>query len=281
MNYQSVITEDSVERFLLEGRLLVSLPDGAHQTLAETFSAAYAFFRAPLNEKKSNRLPEDIGYRPMGIEYSQSPDRPDPVESFTAAIRTRKAVRSLPSPSARQLYKQMLPTIDILEHLAESLVVQLAKRIVGPSSSKKFVGAFRRWSCLQVNFARPADTETPFIHEMHEDGHLLTILSANRPGLEVSVANGKVLPISTTPDQVLVMPGEILWLLSGGKIRPLYHRVKRDSNCSDRLALLFFGDINPSLCEPWIENETNHGVDIGARVLSNALRFGLDPYQPE
>ena len=281
MNYHLAITEDSVERFLLEGRLLLSLPHRAHQTLAETFEAASTFFRSPLDEKKSNRLPEDIGYRPMGIEYSQSPDRPDPVESFTADIRTCGAVRRLPSASARQLYKEMLSTIDILEHLAESLVVQLAKRIVVRSSSQKFVGAFRRWSCLQVNFSRPGHIQAPFLHEVHEDGHLLTILSANRPGLEVSLANGKFLPISTRPDQVLVMPGEILSLLSGGKIRPLYHRVKRDSNCSDRLALLFFGDINPSLCEPWIENETNQGVDIGARVLSNALRFGLDPYQPE
>jgi hypothetical protein len=47
------------------------------------------------------------------------------------------------------------------------------------------------------------------------------------------------------------------------------------------MALLFFADIDPALCKPWIENETNLGVDIGARVLTNALRFGLKPYQPE
>jgi isopenicillin N synthase-like dioxygenase len=281
MNYQSAITEDSVEQFFLEGRVLLSLPDEAHQPLAKTFKSAYSFFQSPLEEKNSNRLPQDIGYRPMGMEYSQSSERPDPVESFTADFRTCEAVKTLPSARARQMYKHMLSTISILEHLAESLVVQLAERSVGRAHGYRLLGAFRRWSCLQVNFARPAVTGAPFLHELHEDGHLLTILSANRPGLEVRVGDGSFLPISTAPDQVLVMPGEILWLLSGGRIRPLYHRVRCDSTCPDRMALLFFADIDPALCKPWIENETNLGVDIGARVLTNALRFGLEPYQPE
>src|SRR5438034_884574 len=111
MNYQSVITGDSVEKFLAEGRLLISLPSEAHQTLAETFEAAYAFFQAPMDEKNSNRLPEDIGYRPMGIEYSQSPTRPDPIESFSADARSWGAHQRLPSASARELYKKMLLTI--------------------------------------------------------------------------------------------------------------------------------------------------------------------------
>ena len=77
------------------------------------------------------------------------------------------------------------------------------------------------------------------------------------------------------------MPGEILWLLSGGQIRPLYHRVRREPGCSERLALLLFGDINPRLCWPWVHTDINEGVDIGARVLTNSNRFGLGGFPLE
>ncbi len=87
--------------------------------------------------------------------------------------------------------------------------------------------------------------------------------------------------ITTAPNEVLVMPGEIVWLLSGGQIRPLHHRVRREPSCSERLALLFFGDINPRLCRPWVRADVNEGVDIGARVLTNAARFGLDGFPLE
>jgi isopenicillin N synthase-like dioxygenase len=77
------------------------------------------------------------------------------------------------------------------------------------------------------------------------------------------------------------MPGEIIWLLSGGRIPPLFHRVNPKPSCEERIALLFFGDINPSACEPWVENEFNRGVDIGRRVLTSVNRFGLKGFGEE
>lgn len=276
------LTSDNVfERLRDDGFLQIHLTATARDRVTATFGAAYPFFRAPANEKDSNKLPNDLGYRPIGVEYSQSPERPDPVESFTACGRMRTTAKELLSAGAHNLYERMLATIEILEPIAEALTIQLADTLKGHSSGEKLHGAFRRWSCLQLNYSRPADITTAFIHEPHEDGHLLTIACATGPGLEVQMENGNYMSITTAPDEVLIMPGEIISLLTGGQIKPLYHRVRPESSDPERIALLFFGDIHPQFCEPWIQNDVNANVDIGARVLTNANRFGIEAFRLE
>jgi isopenicillin N synthase-like dioxygenase len=77
------------------------------------------------------------------------------------------------------------------------------------------------------------------------------------------------------------MPGDIAYLLSGGRIRPLYHRVQTDINFEERMALLFFADVSPELCDPWVINEVNRNVNIGDRVLNNSQRFGVQAFKAE
>jgi len=132
-----------------------------------------------------------------------------------------------------------------------------------------------QWSCLQMNYARPSEVLAEFINEPHEDGHLITIGYATGPGLEIQTAQHGLQPLVPGQGQFVVMPGEIAYLLSGGLILPLYHCVKCDRTLPERMSLQFFADIDPRLCIPWCRNEVNANVDIGARVLTNARRFGL------
>lgn len=281
MRLTKMVPEDAVERLKNDGFLLIPLTEPACKNVAATFDAAYPFFRAPLDEKNKNILPEELGYRPTGVEYSQSPDRPDPIESFTVDGRADAAPADCKTTAARELCERMLSTFDFFERIAETLTVRLASTLGGGEAGRALRGALRRWSCLQLNYSRPADADAPFVNESHEDGHLLTVSCANGPGLEIQTAGGDYMPITTAPDEVLIMPGEIVWLLSGGQIRPLYHRVRREPDCSERLALLFFGDITPRLCQPWVRTDVNTGVDIGGRILTNAARFGLGGFPLE
>lgn len=272
---------DAIDRLKAEGFLLINLQMAASRAISATFEAGYPFFRATSEEKILNRLPDDAGYRPAGIEYSQSPAHPDPIESFTACARRHEVGSELSSASARALHERMLVAIDVLEPIAETLTIRLANALGGRPYGEKLRSGFRRWSCLQLNYSRPANTVDGFIHEAHEDGHLMTLACATGPGLELLTPDDGYKSVTPGPDKVLVMPGEIIWLLSGGEIRPLYHRVRREPLCGERMALLFFGDISPHLCEPWIQNEINAGVDIGARVVTNPARFGLNGFAPE
>lgn len=273
--------ENSIQRLETDGYLCLSLGEVESDILAATFETAYSFFRAPLDEKLTNSLPQDMGYRPIGIEYSQSPDRPDLAESFAASMRAATAMVALPSHSARVLYEQMLSTIGVLEEIAETVVVELANALCDRPIDDRLHGGFHRWSRLQLNYSQPVAATSPLINDPHEDGDLITITCADNPGLELQCPTGEFMPVNTVPNEVLIIPGEILWLLSGGRIRPLWHQVRRVSHCKERMALIFFGDIDPTLCTPWVSNSVNSGIDIAARVLTSVTRFGLTGFTPE
>src|SRR6185312_7685016 len=117
------------------------------------------------------------------------------------------------------------------------------------------------WSCLQVNCA-PAVSARSLIHPTHEDGHLLTIGVADGPGLEARTAVGGFVAPPVPPGWAIAMPGDIASLMSGGRLAPLYHRVRGAGRT--RMAILFFIDLAPSDCVPWVRNAVNEGVDIGA-----------------
>jgi isopenicillin N synthase-like dioxygenase len=274
------IPESVLETFPIEGYLRLELACTTAKAVADAFEAAFTFFHSPLEEKLLNVLPADGGYRPFGIEYSRSPDVRDQIESFTTSYWTHSFVEHLPTVSARQLHAKMAIVSDSLESIAEALTVRLEEGIRG-YSSPTLRGGFQRWSRLQLNYSRPESIKTPFINELHEDGVLMTVTAVTGPGLEVQLPNGSVKPVVTRPNEVLAMTGEIAYLLSGGVIPAVYHQVRPIPECSERLALVFLGDVDPYRCVPWIETSINKGVDIGERVRTSAKRYGLQGFTPD
>ena len=221
-----------------------------------------------------------MGYRPYAAEYSKSPLNPDQVESFSVSAGMISG-GDLVSASARLLCESMLSCYAVLESIAEELVIELAKSLTKLEAGNLFRGELRYWSRLQLNYSKPKDVQVDFINESHEDGSLLTIAHTVQPGLELELSGENFCPVTNSATDVLVIPGEIAWLLSGGILRPIFHRVRPVPECSERMALLFFADINPKLCQPWISNETNRNVDIGSLVLKNPTRYGLQEWEPE
>jgi isopenicillin N synthase-like dioxygenase len=273
-----LIPESVVEQLKTDGFVILTVPSGVQETIQTTFQAARDFFSAGLDQKMANRLVDDWGYRPFGIEYSGSPERPDLVESFSASVRNWGASNCLRSDTARNLYRQMLNAISVLEPIAECLTIRLAETLTNSAMRNVLQGAFRNWSCLQINHTYFDMADERMINDLHEDGHLITVACSTGPGLELLTPSGEFLPVTTKFNEVVIMPGEIIWLLSGGYVRPLYHRVRSEAQSHKRLALLFFGDIDPRLCKAWVSNEVNANTDIGARVLTNGKRFGLDAF---
>jgi isopenicillin N synthase-like dioxygenase len=245
------------------------------RAMQNAFRAAEQFFQLPINEKMRNRLPNDTGYRPYGIEYSQAAERPDQVESFTVSHRVPNSASQLRTDEAKALSEEMLVLFDLFEHIAEQIIVGLAFKLSNDTLAEKLCGAFRSWSLLQLNSSHPVGSSSDYINDLHEDGCLLTLMSNTGPGLEVLSSDNTFTPITTASGELLLVPGEILSLLSGGEIRPLYHRVRLAPDDNRRMAMLFFGDIDPRLCQPWKLNHTNMNVDIGDRVLKNSKRYGL------
>jgi isopenicillin N synthase-like dioxygenase len=244
------------------------------------YAHAKDFFDLPLAERLAYQLGNDSGFCPYGVEYSGAADQPDPIESFAATPRL--PITSVPDrpAAAHALYREMLLAIDLLERLAEPIIIALASTVSRTDQTNTVSGSIRRWSSLQVNRALQVPAGTP-LHQLHEDGHLLTLAFANAAGLEIQNADGVVTPISPEADCAIVMPGEIASLLSAGLVRPLFHRAVRHPRIIERMAVLYFVDLDPRACQPWRLGPVNEGVDIGQRVLSNAARFGRKPFELE
>jgi isopenicillin N synthase-like dioxygenase len=272
--------KSSIKALIEHGFLILKASEPVADNIRAVFEAAPPFFRGAPDAKSLNRSPEDMGYRPLGIEYSQSPSYPDQVESFIVSKRAPIAVSNLHSKESVLLNERMLKTFDDLESLAEATTVTLANDISDHPIGDRLKGAFRYWSRLQLNYSRPEEVAWPFINESHEDGNLLTITCATGPGLELQIEQ-EFLPMRTGPREVLVLAGEIASLLSGGQMNPKFHRVRRHAEINERMALLFFGDIDPDRCQPWFANERNRYIDIGSRVRTSVRRFGLNGFAGE
>jgi isopenicillin N synthase-like dioxygenase len=268
---------ETVERLLRHDFATIKAP--ILGPLEEVFRSAVDFFRSSLEEKLASRLRLDTGYRPYGVEYSESAAHPDEVESFSVSRRVSGVEAALQSASAVALYRAMLQLFDLMVPIVEQLTDALASQLTGDRENQAVRGAVARWSILQLNYSRPALTQSEFINDLHEDGCLMTLMSVTSRGLELQRSDGTFLPVGPFSNELLLLPGEILWLLSGGTIRPTYHRVRTIPDITERMSLLFFADIDPALCKPWISNDVNKGVNIGDLVLRNSARYGLDEWE--
>jgi isopenicillin N synthase-like dioxygenase len=93
--------------------------------------------------------------------------------------------------------------------------------------------------------------------------------------LEIEV-DGRYVPVELGADEMLIMPGSLLTLMTGGAIPPLFHQVKNSRRKDARYSMMFF--VNPEgnqVLEPWIRNESNAGRDVIAEANALPLKFGL------
>lgn len=277
----SADAHDLVGRLRQDGMVRLRLSDAAWRPLERAISAAFDFFRQPLEQKLAATLPDECGYRPIGAEYSQEPSRPDQIESFTVSGRMLSKRSGRGRESSSMLDDHLLTVFEQLESIAEALTIEIAASSAERPPDEELRGALRNWSRLQLNYSRPAEARADLIHDMHEDGSFLTLAGATVPGLEVQMRSDEIAPFTTLPGELLVLPGEIASLLTGGTIMPLYHRVVPDRQYDERIAYLFFADIDPRRCQPWVTNASNEGVDIGSVVRTSVRRFGLQGFSTE
>ena len=270
-----------LERLIELGQAVIELAPPEAEAIAGVVAAASSFFRLPAVEKAKCRIGPAAGYRPYGIEYSNSPERPDEMETFSATAASASQGSAFPPGSARDLHSRAAATFQLLEPLAEQLVVALAEDLTSRPWKDALRGGLHRWSCLQVNHSHPSEARSEFINEVHEDGHFLTLAYATSEGLELRHGDGDFSKATTTSNQMVVMLGGIASLMTDGRLPPLYHRVRAIRGCTERTAVLFFADLSPELCQPWIVGETNRSVDIGAHIQANPTRFGLQRYGSE
>ena len=266
------VVDQAARDILDQGYAVVQLSELDAGNLHNAIATAVRFFERPLAEKNAHGSTDhNYGYRPFGIEYSMTPDRPDMNECFTVWSSRLDLIPQ--AEGIADLTESFLDWRDSLAPLVKAILDEVARNF-GVDAAPEFEKA----SYLQINYCLPAPAERDLLQDKHEDGHMVTVLHATAPGLEIYV-NDDVKPMLPAKDEVVIMPGSVLTALSGGKIEPLYHQV-RNHGLDDRQSIMYF--VNPEIDEPlfgWIDAPDGQRVDIREHVQNAPSMFGLPPVE--
>lgn len=248
--------------------------------LEAVFAEADAFFALPVEAKNRNSLGAAMeGYRGFAQEYCDAEDRPDLCESFWVHAFNASSARRSFEPAGLRLYELMTAAAARLDETVGQVVSAVQQHYLG-ADARRPAFATNYGSHLQLNYYIPQQQTRDLLLDAHEDGLLFTLLQSTTPGLEVRTPDGGFEPVETRPDELLIMPGDIAALMSGGDIAPLYHRVRNRPDVPKRMSLMYFANPNAShsaTLEPWRTTDINRDTDIMRRVIENPLKFGLPP----
>ncbi len=268
----SAAVTKAADDILSQGYAVVKLGDLDAGNLRKAVSTAVRFFERPLDDKMAHGSTDhNYGYRPFGIEYSKVPERPDMNECFTLWSSRLDLIPN--AGDIDDLTGAFLDWRDSLAPLVQAIVDEIARSFGAVAAPE-----FEKASYLQINYCLPAPAERDLLQDKHEDGHMVTVLHATAPGLEIYVGDG-VEPVLPDHDEVVIMPGSVLTALSGGAIEPLYHQV-RNHGLDDRQSIMYF--VNPEIDEPlfgWADDADGRRVDIREHVQNAPSMFGLPPVE--
>lgn len=259
----------------LERHGFLRIPIDGHlkRAVDRSFALANEFFARSAAEKHRYAIPSFVeGYRELGPEYSQVPERPDLTESFSAWNRNRARPELEAWQGSCPLHGALRHASNLLGDLVRGLFAAMAE-YWGPEGAPDL--GFYKATYIQLNYYEPARHGRDLLQDPHEDGHLVTMVSTNAPGLEIEV-DGKFVPADVGENELLLMPGSLLSLMTGYRVKPLYHQVRNSHRKDPRSSLLYF--VNPEIDQqlaPWILNESNRGIDIIERANAAPKQFGM------
>lgn len=265
-----------LEQIRANGFARVQLTAGEVSQLDALYKEAMAFFSA--GEDYNIRYSSDPltnGYRPYRSAYNNG----DPVneddlnDSFL--YWSEEAATKIPE------YQDIGPFLRALKKYRSNALTRVMGMLISELAAHYDYQrelTFQRASVLQINsFGRPSSRD--LLQTSHEDGVLATVIWTSAPGLEALVQH-EVVPLTPTKHEVLVMPGGILELMTGGEIGALYHQARNlGLESLDRTSIMFFScpDFDKGPIEPYVVNDVNRNTDIAEYIQSATDVFGLPP----
>lgn len=245
--------------------------DALAPCLQRILSEADKFFALP-HAAKTNLQQDKVmtGYRSKGVEYANTPDRPDLMETFSLRPGDAEACARLAGdPASAELYAACAAYLELTHALVDQALTEITRHLYGVDTQ----WAVKKASWVQINRYCPHGESRDILQDMHEDGHLLTLLFADQPGLEIQEPDTKnIRPIDTTGSRLLLMSGSLLTEFSEGRIPPLYHQVRRHAQVAQRYSVVYFVNPDPINPDPFLAARMKALAEKG---LTNNAQFGL------
>lgn len=263
-----------VTRIIETGFAVVQRNDRIAELYEQIFRAGREFFsRVPAEKARLHPAAgRNLGYRPVGEEYSIDASIPDIKESITYVPSERASAADQPA-DARSLYALMRSAVDSLDPLCLGIMRALARRY----ASKDPIYAAAD-SQLALNYYPVARSPHDVLIQPHEDGCLITVLASTDSGLELRLRSGEFRPCDEVIEHLVIVAGVSLTIATGGAIPPAFHRVVRRPLVSERLTIAYdaTADLHRSI-PPWVVNEGEAVRKLDEEARLTLTRFGLPP----
>ncbi|MFT3680865.1 MAG: 2OG-Fe(II) oxygenase family protein [Ferruginibacter sp.] len=266
----------NIADFENKGYLVIQVTDEVVANIRSVFETAAVFYNSDKSAKNICSVPAlHEGWVDVGGEFSITPDRPDLHEAFWVRQSSKETVTAVYTELGLEFYNKMYHCISIYNDIERSLTKMLMEYF---GICKTVPPAFEchNNSDMQVLYYQPHLYDRDLLQDPHDDGLYMTFAKGTHPGLEILLPDNEYHKPSLKPNELIVMPGSILSLMSGYRIPPLIHRIMRYADQKERYSLVYFtlpnmkeGDI----LEPWIKNDTNKDVDIMSRIIHNESQF--------
>lgn len=266
------LVRDAARELLRRGSALVRIDPGTADLLDAIFDSARDFFALdPAERMRYERLDILEGYRRYGAEHSGPRNRPDLNETFSLALKNMAREDIAHWSQGNPLHRALRAAAPRYGTLVDDVLEEIRQEI-NPRGDRV---SSKELSYFQLNYYRPRDETRALLQDAHEDGHVLTVVTSRQPGLEAQF-DGRFQPVNFARDEILLMPGSILTLMTGGRIRPLPHLVRNVHGVATRASLMFF--VNTPVTDApraWVAAADGSMPDIGRATAERSKRFGL------
>lgn len=221
----------------------------------DLYTYVQCFFNLPTSVKERYEKPElagQRGYTSFGKEHAKGFDAPDLKEFFQYGQTVEGADLSdenYPPNVAVNEVPQLEPTLyETYRHFEQSGKALLSAIALYLGLDEHYFDAFvHNGNSIIRCIHYPPITQEPasaIRAEQHEDINLITLLvGASADGLEVMTKEGKWIPATAAPDEIVVNVGDMLQRLTNNKLKSTTHRVvnpPREKWNTSRYSIPFF-----------------------------------------
>ncbi len=214
--------------------------DVPEDLLGGAYAQAQALFALPDAQKRRYEDPttgRQRGYTSMGVERAKDQTVPDIKEFWHVGRREGDVVPNVEPAEVPAFTPTFYRLFDELDRVATTLLTSVGVYLGKPGG---FFEDFTRGgnSIIRVIHYPPLgdDVEPGAVRAAaHEDINLMTVLPvATEPGLQLMTREGTWIDVQTPPNVMVCDSGDMMQLLTGGRLRSTTHRVVNPPGNSNR-----------------------------------------------
>lgn len=209
--------------------------------LAHFDRIAAAYDQLDRRQKLAFSFPEQTdGFLPFGLEYSETPERPDLCERFCYWSARRDVHREF-SLARTPFYREMAAYETCINAIAQDLLDAICENLGGTPQQPVKESSYLQFCAYERHHCRH---DRAYLQDPHEDGHLLSFIRPTGPGLILLPDSA---PVSALPrsDEMIVLAGSLLEALTDGEVPAMPHAVEHPRTHIRRQSLMYF--VNPDL----------------------------------